>query len=974
MSEDPNIRWAQANPFAIQIDENADAWHAGHVNDVLALDSGGVVVGTESGGVWSIASTAAAIPLSDDWDNPDINCLAFGPDGPRHIYAGGSGLHETDTSAFLTLLNWRSIPLPPRVSAVNRIAVLKGTRRIVLACNNGVWWSSIPPAPTSSGSYNWKQAQGLPDGGYSGLVAESSGDISAVEVAAWGSNPATGLYGIFFGQWENNELRMRRAAISGVDATKMLRTSLAVCESDLRFMYAVGAGANGEIFTVLGSTDGGRSWTPCSIPDAGNQGDWNNNIAVHPTNPQLVALAWRSGPFISTNAGVNWQRFHTDKDNPHLHADLHALYFDPADPSRQRLYVGSDGGVVMTPDLGQTFISNYNRQLLNLQFLAPYGKRQWWGTLGVSYQFAGLIGGGLQDNDNVYCIVGPMLTSWKAMKNPPDDGSTMVFLRTGHLLSCPVGQAVHSQSWNGSKFDDRGTVPITGVKANPDGLKGPVLEIVNSPQFGHGSQLMYALGGSGSDVYGLFAESDGNNIHWEFLGSVNLDQGQYITAIGSSNGNHVFLGTVGGKIFTLNSSDGKVVQAKGVPSLHPELAAIARIIVQSDKLAFATYNVFPNESAGNVPLGNGLILCTKDGQNWKILGGGLPNEIFYGMDTDWTTNPKALFVTTDNRVYVSRNNGETWQSASQGLPKRSHCADLRFVIKPTGRHFLYLSTFGRSVWRAPLNIPIRMVSGNAAIIQSNFGSTEHGNFEVLVLEGSNLVHYWHDNSNVNLPWARAQTISMRAISSGSIIQSDFRSGDHGNFEVVALEGNELWHYWHDNSDVNLPWRRGQLITNRATGPACIIQSDFRSGDHGNFEVVVLEGNNLVHYWHDNSDVNKPWGRGQIISTQATGPGSIIQSNFRSGDHGNFEVVVLEGNNLVHYWHDNSDVNKPWGRGQIISTQATGPGSIIQSNFGSTEHGNFEVVVAEASSLVHYWHDNSNVNLPWARGQTITSDD
>jgi hypothetical protein len=35
MSEDPNVNWTQANLAAIQIDTNADAWRAGHVNDVL---------------------------------------------------------------------------------------------------------------------------------------------------------------------------------------------------------------------------------------------------------------------------------------------------------------------------------------------------------------------------------------------------------------------------------------------------------------------------------------------------------------------------------------------------------------------------------------------------------------------------------------------------------------------------------------------------------------------------------------------------------------------------------------------------------------------------------------------------------------------------------------------------------------------------------------------------------------------------
>src|SRR2546423_548450 len=92
----------------------------------------------------------------------------------------------------------------------------------------------------------------------------------------------------------------------------------------------------------------------------------------------------------------------------------------------------------------------------------------------------------------------------------------------------------------------------------------------------------------------------------------------------------------------------------------------------------------------------------------------------------------------------------------------------------------------------------------------------------------------------------------------SLIQSDYGSGEHGNFEAVLATGPELWHWWRDNSDVNLPWRRGQRVTgdgDDVAGPGCLIQSDFRSGDHGNFEVVVpLRGaagrTELWHFFHD----------------------------------------------------------------------------------------------------------------------------
>jgi hypothetical protein len=197
----------------------------------------------------------------------------------------------------------------------------------------------------------------------------------------------------------------------------------------------------------------------------------------------------------------------------------------------------------------------------------------------------------------------------------------------------------------------------------------------------------------------------------------------------------------------------------------------------------------------------------------------------------------------------------------------------------------------------PQPIPLPISTSAGCSIQSSFGSTSHKNFETVVLQGRTLVHYWRDNQNVTFTWVRGQIISSNATGPGCMIQSDFRSGDHGNFEVVVPEGTNLVHYWHNNGDVAAPWQRGQTISSSVTGPATIIQSDFRSGDHGNFEVVAIEGSDLVHYWHDNSDVNLPWRRGQVISRAATGPASIIQSDFRGGGHGNFEVVVREGLNL-----------------------------------------------------------------------------
>jgi Domain of unknown function (DUF4185) len=280
-----------------------------------------------------------------------------------------------------------------------------------------------------------------------------------------------------------------------------------------------------------------------------------------------------------------------------------------------------------------------------------------------------------------------------------------------------------------------------------------------------------------------------------------------------------------------------------------------------------------------------------------------------------------------------------------------------------------------------------------SLIQSDFGGGDHKNFEVLVIEGDVLAHWWRDNADPSRPWKRGQMIVAGGVAgAGAIIQSDFGGGDRKNFEVVvplrAASGRvELWHFFHDNSDVNLPWQKAQRVTGEfddVAGPASLIQSDFGGGDHKNFEVVAplrAAGGRveLWHFFHDNSDVNLPWQRGQRITgdaADAAGPAALIQSDFGGGDHKNFEVVVpLRAESgrteLWHFFHDNSDVNLPWQRGQFVTDSLAGWASLIQSNFGSGTHKNFEVLAEECDeSVVAYWHPNQDVTLPWLRDKPV----
>src|SRR4029453_2062195 len=264
-----------------------------------------------------------------------------------------------------------------------------------------------------------------------------------------------------------------------------------------------------------------------------------------------------------------------------------------------------------------------------------------------------------------------------------------------------------------------------------------------------------------------------------------------------------------------------------------------------------------------------------------------------------------------------------------------------------------------------------------ALIQSTF---DNGKFEAVLFSQGKLIHSSLDNSETASFWRRGQArkrgqvstrwgsassgpitdpglISEQATGPGSIIQSNF--GSPGNFEVVVPERDGLVHYWHDNSNVFSAWFPGTLVAPGSTGPGSMVQNR----ENGNLEVVVLHGRDSRHYRRDSSG----WHPRGPITTKASGPACLIQSTYWN----NLELVVLEGSNLVHYRRSFTLVPPKWKSSAIITNRATGPAGFCQGSYGDEPNPNFEVVVPEGDVLVHYWRDNRDGNLPWYPGGAVT---
>jgi hypothetical protein len=247
----------------------------------------------------------------------------------------------------------------------------------------------------------------------------------------------------------------------------------------------------------------------------------------------------------------------------------------------------------------------------------------------------------------------------------------------------------------------------------------------------------------------------------------------------------------------------------------------------------------------------------------------------------------------------------------------------------------YLAFFGydtgRKRWTQPQPILLNRqriagVTGTPAMIQGSYGGV--GNYEMLVPQGSKLVHYWRNNDDQNFGWNRGATFDFASHSAGNqgtsgesplgvtLLQSNIKyDGVHGNFEVVVRmhkdrdaddRGDYLSFFGFDTgkrqwTSPQLVLVNGQPITG-VTGDPAMIQSNY--GGAGNYEMLVPEGSKLVHYWRNNDDQNYGWNRGATFDFASHSAGNqgtlgesplsvaLLQSNIKYDDfHGNFEVVV-----------------------------------------------------------------------------------
>ena len=531
-----SLTWELAVPSGLHPSQGSALWQAGHVSALVPLGARDLLVGSHSGGVWHLqpdpsdATRWDALPLSDDWDNPDISALVV--ESGDHVYAGCFARPQTAVRLYEALPGTgatagsrsarrrRPAPISAR-STRSRSPRASWSAPRAPACGSPRYRRKARrPAPAATAGPRRPGSAGQNPGGLSGL-AIAAGDSVVASSLAWRhyhthTGTSDNLDATVAAVWTSADSGRTWASVRGT-----LRTHNGAAISPVPLVESAEAGGQGS--------------------------DWNNCIGVSATDQATVAIGWQNGVFISQNAtATDGRRSWSQYDSPPVHHDLHTLVFETRPAAPGRLYIGSDGGLISTDDLGKSYLDGYNTALTDLQF-ESLPEREFYGLTSASSTVPGLLAGGLQDNGVVWAITGSA-GQWEEIMG--GDGGGTAFLADGALLGSGVGGTgipVHLWDWDGSQFTGGAIVPLFGPfgperPTDPTGLLDPALAAV-PPTFQHGGLTLYAVGGNGQEpnvVWGLFRIQDGSVSQWERLATLQADHALWSFA--SADGTTIYAG------------------------------------------------------------------------------------------------------------------------------------------------------------------------------------------------------------------------------------------------------------------------------------------------------------------------------------------------------------------------------------------------------------------------------------------------
>lgn len=675
-------------------------------------------MGTTGGGVWKTTNYGMRwTNVSDGYmatgsigairvyqDNPDIVYVGTGSDGIRSNVIIGKGAYKSKDAG----RSWEFIGLK-KAGQIGAIEIDPGNPDRVFAAAIGNPFGSNEERGvfrTLDGGKSWEKVLYISEntGACDIEIHPSNPDIIYASVWTVRRKPWTiisgsdegGIYRSVDGGDTWHELN------NGLPSGVVGKSDLAVCMSSPDMIYAIIEAENDQGGLYISDNKGDSFVLVSKSSFLLDRPFYYTNIDVDPTNPDIL-YSNSTGFYRSSDRGKSWQRRSTP------HGDNHDMWINPSFPD---IYVQcNDGGGNVTLNGGESWSPQDNQPTAELYQVNLDDQVPYW------------IYAGQQDNSTV------------AIPSTASTTASGFFRRGPTMISvggCETGPAVpkpgnHNIVYSNCKGRFGRFNKITGVEKqyyvgasnlyghNPSDLKyrfqrvSPIMVSPHDPNIVyHASQYLHRTKDEGVTWETISPDLTAFEPDKQVISGAPITRDitgeEYYSAIYAISESPVKKG-----VLWTGSNDGPVYVSKdngtNWTNVSPkDLPGGGRVETMEAsphnpaKAFFAVYRYLLDDWAP-------YIYKTNDyGETWTRIVKGLPEDEPVRVVREDPFKEGLLFAGTETGVYVSFNDGESWEKFQHNLPLVA-VTDIRIF-----RNDLVLSTMGRSFWILDDISPLRSLN------------------------------------------------------------------------------------------------------------------------------------------------------------------------------------------------------------------------------------------------------------------------
>ncbi len=622
-----------------------------------------IFAGSASGGLWKSTDDGMTwIPMTDDQPVLGVSQLVIHPSDPDTMYMATGDGDGTDTYSIGILktkdggTSWSTVgwtfTQSDNVKVHHLVMNPKDPSILLVSTNNGLY-------KTLNGGKDWYK---VANGRY-GDIAYKPGDTSVVYSARSGSSA--------FMRSNDGGESFSVVSIGTPASSDIGRLEIAVSQADPSRVYFVAGDASSQGFYGLyRSDDAGQSFTLTTdtpnvlgySPDgsgSGGQAWYDLAITAHPQNADHLYVGginiWRS-----TDGGQNFDiRTHWwgAQNIADVHADQHHLSVD----RNGRLWAGNDGGVFMSPDLGDS----WNDRSDGLHIAQLY-------RLGQSATDPELILTGWQDNGT----------------NRRNSDTAWYRVIGGDGMECIIDHSDPSTMYGTLYFGrlyrskDKGSSFSTIVRSDSSGVHesgGWVTPYMMDPQ--NSNELVIGK----KDLYKSTDQGDS----WWKLNSGPMGSGNFKTlAQCNSAPGHIYAAKHSTLWKRVISSSSFVERDSGLPVAQLSITHLEAHKEDPYK-AWVTFSGYEAQKK---------VYYTSDGgKSWSNRSQGLPN-VPANCVVHAPGSPDRVYVGTDLGVYYRDSTMNTFKPFNDGLPN----VIVNELAVHKGAKEIRAATYGRGLWSSEL--------------------------------------------------------------------------------------------------------------------------------------------------------------------------------------------------------------------------------------------------------------------------------